>query len=107
MSWFVNGASPIGGSRDTRVTIERQHLVMRGLQACHHHGADPLQKLVTQRVVFLAVFPQNCRVEEERGGRLDRACCKLPDIRREHPRPAEQVSCAKDLYWDRFAKAGL
>src|SRR5215211_705807 len=58
-------------------------------------------------MVFLAVFPQNCHVEKERSGRLDRVYCKLPDIRREHPRPAKQVSCSKDLYWDRFGKAGL
>ena len=47
ISWFTNGASPISDSRDTPVTMERQHLVMRSLQARHHHSADPLQKLVT------------------------------------------------------------
>ena len=43
----VNARSPISGSCDTRLRIERQHLVMGSLQARHHHGADPLQKLVT------------------------------------------------------------
>jgi hypothetical protein len=87
------------------VQVGRKHLLMRSLQALHHNGAYPLQKLVAQRVVLFAVFPQNRAVEKDGCGRLDCARGEMPDVWGKHPRPSEQISGANRFYHQRLVKA--
>src|SRR5262245_46618613 len=74
------------------VRLETEHLFASSLQTLYHHGTHPFQKLVAERVVFLAVFSENCGVEKDSCGRFDRARGELPCVKREHPRPPEQVA---------------
>ena len=58
--------------------VESEHVFASSLQTFYHHDTHPLQKLVAQRVVLLAVFPENCAIEKDSCGRFDRACGELP-----------------------------
>ena len=88
------------------VDTRREYLFTSSLQALHHHRTDSFEKFVTQRVVLLAVFPQDGAVEEDGRGRLDCARGELPDVWRKNPRPTEQIARANCLYRNRFVKLG-
>src|SRR5437868_13328851 len=82
--------------------MQRQDLVPRRLKPVHHHGAHTLEQLKSERMVALAVFPQNGPVEEDRGGWHKGPSSEVPEVRREHPRPAEQLTRSDRLDYHRL-----
>lgn len=65
-------------------------------------------ELEAERVILCAILAQDRSVEKDRVGFLRGAGGEMPDVRREKPRPAEQIAVPDAVDLDRaFAGVGL
>src|SRR5215471_10028808 len=87
--------------------VHREQLLARRLQAADGDHCHASNQLETKVPVFITLSSQPGAVEENRRGRLHRACIKIPMIRRKQPRPAQGISIAERLDQDVFAARGL
>src|SRR5512143_3540537 len=103
----TNGSGRIGSEADTTVgatsvvAIEIQELNAGRLEAGDHHAGEPLQQLVAETRVLLALRAEAGPVERQGPDGVQRPRVEARPVGREEPRPAEHLAALDRLDRDR------